>query len=42
MCVSLRRNHFVVKVTDVGKSKIIWSGKNRCHMFKEIIKFRVA
>jgi len=28
---------------DVGKSKVVWSGNNRCHMSQDnVIKFRVA
>jgi len=45
MYVSMRRCDFVLKVNkmDVWKSKIVWSGKNECHMFHEIaIKFWVA
>jgi len=34
---------FFVKVMDVGKSEIVWSGNNGCHMSQEFaIKLRVA
>jgi len=43
MYVPLRRHDFVVKVMDVGKSTIVWSRNNGCHMSQEnVIKFGVA